>query len=166
MAMARESRLSRGRTRESLDGPGARGFALRLLSRRDYASGELRERLKRRGVSDDVAASVIAELMEERMLDDERFAHNFVSYRAARGEGPVRIKAELQALGLPGELIEGAVAGGADWRLLARDVRMRKFGPGTPESWPEKARQARFLQYRGFSIDHIRSALDADFDLD
>jgi regulatory protein len=35
-----------------------------------------------------------------------------------------------------------------------------------PESWPEKARQARFLQYRGFSSDHIRAALGADFDSD
>lgn len=165
--MARESRLSsRSRSRAPLDAAGARGFALKLLSRRDFASGELHERLKGRGVPEDVTAAVIAELIEDRMLDDTRFAHNFVSYRAARGEGPVRIKAELQSLGLPEELIEAAVAAGAEWRSLARDVRLRKFGPELPESWAEKARQARFLQYRGFSIDHIRSALDADFDLD
>jgi len=31
-----------------------------------------------------------------------------------------------------------------------------------PKRWPEKAREARFLQYRGFSTDHIRSALGAE----
>jgi regulatory protein len=46
------------------------------------------------------------------------------------------------------------------------EVRNRKFGPEPPADWPEKARQARFLQYRGFSSDHIRLALGADFDLD
>jgi SOS response regulatory protein OraA/RecX len=35
-----------------------------------------------------------------------------------------------------------------------------------PESWSDKARQARFLQYRGFSSDHIRFALGSDFDPD
>jgi regulatory protein len=165
--MARQTRsFPRERPRAALDAAGARGLAIRLLSRRDFASAELHERLKRRGVSEEVALALIAELIEERVLDDTRFVQNFVSYRVARGEGPVRIKAELQALGLPGELIDGAVTGGAEWRALARDVRVRKFGPEPPESWADKARQARFLQYRGFSIDHIRSALDADFDLD
>jgi SOS response regulatory protein OraA/RecX len=28
-----------------------------------------------------------------------------------------------------------------------------------PKDWPGKARQMRFLQYRGFSKDHIASAL-------
>jgi len=59
-----------------------------------------------------------------------------------------------------------ALATGPDWRILASEVRLRKFGTQEPPGWPEKARQARFLQYRGFSSDHIRSALGADLDLD
>jgi len=46
-------------------------------------------------------------------------------------------------------------------------VRARRFGAEVPADWREKARQARFLQYRGFSADHIRSALGAsDFETD
>jgi regulatory protein len=37
-----------------------------------------------------------------------------------------------------------------DWRQLARDVRLKKFGPEPPVDFSEKSRQLRFLQYRGF----------------
>jgi regulatory protein len=105
-------------------------------------------------------------LTEERVLNDGRYAENYVSYHADRGQGPLRIAADLKALGLPAGVIETALATGPDWRTLAREVRVRKFGTQEPLGWPEKARQARFLQYRGFSSDHIRLALGADFDLD
>ena len=42
----------------------------------------------------------------------------------------------------------------------------RRFGADLPDTWPEKAKQARFLQYRGFSGDQIRAALGPDFDPD
>jgi regulatory protein len=137
-----------------------------MLARRDYASGDLRARLQRKGFDAATVESTIAELVEERSLDDARYAGNFVSYSAARGQGPVRIAAELKAQNLASDLIDTALAAGPDWRTLAAEVRNRKFGPEPPADWPEKARQARFLQYRGFSSDHIRLALGADFDLD
>jgi len=144
----------------------AREAAIGLLARRDYASGELRAKLEQRGYDGPTAAAVIAELIEERALNDIRYAENYVRYHAGRGHGPLRITADLKPLGVPAEVIEAALATGPDWRALAREVRTRKFGAQEPPDWPEKARQARFLQYRGFSSDHIRSALDADFDLD
>ncbi len=153
-------------TPDTADPAAARGVAIGLLARRDYASGELRERLQRKGFNAEVIESTLAELIGERALDDARYAGNYVSYSAARGQGPLRIAAELRTLDLPSDLIEVALAAGPDWRALAADVRNRKFGPEAPADWPEKARQARFLQYRGFSSDHIRLALGADFDLD
>jgi SOS response regulatory protein OraA/RecX len=66
--------------------------------------------------------------------------------------------------GVAAALVEEALASVADWAALAREVRRRRFGPEPPADWKEKGRQARFLQYRGFSNDHIRSALGAEFD--
>ena len=151
---------------DAADPAAARGAAIALLARRDYASGELRERLQRKGFNAGVVEATIGELTEERALDDARYAGNYVSYSAARGQGPLRIAAELKALEVPSDLIDAALAGGPDWKALALEVRNRKFGPEPPADWPEKARQARFLQYRGFSSDHIRLALGADLDLD
>ena len=137
-----------------------------LLARRDYSRLELERRLDSRGYAPDEVATLIAELVESRALDDVRFAHNYVSYHAARGQGPVRIRLELEALGLGADLIDTALAGEQDWQALAREQRTRRFGPGAPAGRAEQLRQARFLQSRGFSSDHIRAALGADFEAD
>jgi regulatory protein len=49
-----------------------------------------------------------------------------------------------------------------DWGALARNVRLRKFGANVPDDFREKARQMRFLQYRGFEQDQIRAAISRD----
>ena len=137
-----------------------------LLARRDFACGELGAKLRERGFEPALIEALIEQLRARRMLNDERYAGHFVEYHSARGQGPVRIRRDLGAAGVAAELIEGALAAGPDWAALAREVRRRRFGPKVPEVWREKGRQARFLQYRGFSNDHIRTALGKDFELD
>jgi regulatory protein len=153
-------------TAKAKDPEAARMAAVSLLARRDFASGELRQKLGSQGYEASVAAAVVSALIAERALDDARYAENYVAYHAGRGQGPIRIASDLRALGIPTELIEAAVASGPDWRALAREVRTRKFGGESPAEWKERTRQARFLQYRGFSSDHIRAATGADFDPD
>ncbi len=148
------------------DSEAIRAAALSLLARRDWLTGELSARLLSMGCEPQATAAVLADLAGERLLDDARYAERYVASRADRGQGPVRIAAELASLGAPRELIEAALASGPDWREVARAVRRRKFGSSPPGSWAEKARQARFLQYRGFSADHIRSATGADLEPD
>ncbi len=148
------------------DPEAARLSAIALLARRDYASGELRQKLAFQGYKSDVIATVVAALADDRALDDARYAENYVMYHSGRGHGPLRMAADLRSLGVSDSLIEAALANGPDWRALAREVRARKFGDQVPEEWAERTRQARFLQYRGFSSDHIRAATGADFDPD
>ena len=148
------------------DPEAARTAAVALLARRDFASGELRQKLGLQGYDAAVAVAVVAELIEERAIDDSRYAENYVAYHSGRGHGPVRIGADLRSLGMPGDLVEAALKTGPDWRELARAIRIRKFGAEPPEEWTEKTRQARFLQYRGFSSDHIRAATGAELDAD
>jgi regulatory protein len=69
------------------------------------------------------------------------------------------VRHALNEAGLPPETVAAALDTAPDWMLLAADVRRRKFGAHVPEDWPGRARQMRFLQYRGFSKDHIASAL-------
>jgi regulatory protein len=149
----------------SADAGELRAAAVALLARRDFASGSLRERLTAQGFAVTAAAELVAELQREGIVNDARYAQNYVTYHAGRGQGPVRIAAELRRKGLGEALIEEALAEGPDWIALARKVRSGRFGEPA-SSWTEKARQARFLQYRGFSSDHIRAATGADPDLD
>jgi len=148
------------------DGAAARAAAVALLARRDLPTGELQERLRIRGFDADTAVAVSTALASEGILNDERFAQNYVTYRAGRGRGPLRIIVELRRHGLADELIEAALAAGPDWMALACQVRRAKFGAQPPASWPQRARQSRFLQYRGFSADHIRAATGAEPDQD
>jgi regulatory protein len=148
------------------DPDAARASAIAQLARRDFASGELRLKLESQGYDKALIATLIAELTEERVLNDARYAEHYVAYHAERGHGPLRIAADLRSFGVADTLVDAALATGPDWRALAREVRTRKFGAEPPEDWTEKTRQARFLQYRGFSSDHIRAATGADFDAD
>ena len=135
-----------------------------LLAARDFACGELRAKLTARGFEDSAAQAAIEELQARGALNEARYAENYVTWHAGRGQGPLRIGAELRKHGVPEALIEAALAQGPDWPVLARKLCRAKFGPGTPANWREKARQMRFLQYRGFSSDHIRAATGADPD--
>jgi len=168
MTLRREIRRGRdgGRAERAADPAAARAAAVTLLARRDMSSGEVRERLAERGFEPGAAAEALAALREEGALDDARYSQNYVVYHAGRGQGPVRIGADLRARGLPPELIEAALTAGPDWHALAAAARVRRFGAPKPSSWRERARQGRFLQYRGFSADHIRAATGADPDTD
>jgi regulatory protein len=135
-----------------------------LLARRDHACGELAAKLRERGFDAGVIEPLVAGLRDRRLLDDERFAGHFVAYHRARGQGPVRIRRELEQVEVDSALIEAVLDAAGDWGDSARSARIRRFGAKLPASWPEKARQARFLQYRGFSSDHIRLALGSDLD--
>ena len=152
------------------DAQAARAAAVALLARRDFAGTELHDRLIRQGFEKATVVDVVAGLVREAVVDDARYAQNYVAHHAGRGQGPLRIAAELRRSGLAPDLIDAALATGPDWSALARKVCGAKFGPQVAESWTVRARQARFLQYRGFSSDHIRAATgiepDADFEQD
>ena len=104
-------------------------------------------------------AATVLELCEERLFDDVRYAEALVRMLTNRGQGPQRVRHALQEAGIPPESVAAALDTAPDWMLLAADVRRRKFGARIPKDWPGRARQMRFLQYRGFSKDHIASAL-------
>lgn len=154
-------RRARVDTHRAADPVAVRAGALAMLGRREYASAELIQALARKGYDQQVTQQVVAELAADRLLDDERYAGSMVRMLSGRGQGPARIRQALAEAGLATDLIEAALDAGPDWCALAGSVRVRKFGAATPGDWPERARQMRALQYRGFSRAQIDAALDA-----
>lgn len=134
-----------------------------LLARREHSRRELGEKLAAKSFDPDTIREVLDELEREGLLSSGRFAESFVASRAARGQGPVRIARELAERGVesPGDWLDDPRH---DWNRLAREARRKKFGAALPTVYKEKARQARFLEYRGFSHDQIRQALGVDDD--
>ena len=151
---------------DALDSRAARAAALDALARRDYASEDLRRKLLDKGYDPTVVADVIERLCREKFVDDHRYVESFISYRAARGQGPHRVRADLQKIGLQGEIVEQGLAAYGDWIADLRRARQKKFGAQLPTHYADKQRQARFLGYRGFTGDQIRLALGFDTDID
>lgn len=144
-------------------GASPRRLAMNWLARREHTLAELRAKLEAREVPDDQIERTLAELTGEGLASDARFAEAFTASRVRRGQGPVRIRAELARRGVDPVLIASQLDDAAvDWMASARRVREKKFGLGRPQDFNERARQARFLQYRGFSSDQIRCALDTE----
>jgi regulatory protein len=174
--------VATSKRRDALAGPGvdpldaraARVAALDALARRDHASEDLRRKLLDKGYDPAVADAVIARLLAEKLVDDRRYVENFIGFHAARGQGPLRVRADLRKIGLPDELVEEGVEAYADWAVRLREVRQKKFGAAPPTHYADRQRQARFLGYRGFTGAQIRMALgfdselgfDSDVDLD
>lgn len=98
-------------------------------------------------------------LAEQHLQDDDRFVEVFVRSRVARGQGPLRIAQELRNRGIPEPVAREALGGDdPDWVSLAREVLRRQFRT-PPTDLKTRARQIRFLEYRGFTAGHIRAAM-------
>ena len=137
----------------------ARKKAMDFLARREYGQKELIKKLSDKGYVRNVVEKAVFQLTEDGLQSDERFAESFVQSRINQGKGPVRIRLDLGQRGVSDSEIEYAIeAAAADWHELAREVRQRKFGFGQPSDFQGKAKQMRFLQYRGFEQDHIQAA--------
>ncbi len=130
-----------------------------FLARREYGQAELIRKLADKGYVRRIVEDAVQKLTDEGLQDDDRFAESFVQSRINQGKGPVRIRTDLSQRGVSDAVIEMAIeSSAADWHGLASEVRVRKFGRDLPADFKAKAKQMRFLQYRGFEQDHIQSA--------
>jgi regulatory protein len=142
-----------------------RAKALGFLARREHSAGELRVKLLERGYESTAVEAVLSSLEGQKLLSDARFVQEFVAARVRRGSGPMKIREELRGRGVTGELVEQALAGlKAGSAEGAATARRKRFGEDLPRDMQERARQARFLQQRGFSMDDIRKALKGDLE--
>jgi regulatory protein len=141
--------------------------ALDLLARREHSRLELERKLLARQFEAAIVGPVLDVLEGSGVLAEQRFAESFVRQRAARGQGPVRIRIELAEKGIAAEdSAELLRAEEFDWSAIARATRAKRFGTEAPKDFKERARQARFLQYRGFDATQINNALEVGDDSD
>jgi regulatory protein len=130
-----------------------------MLTRREHGREELTRKLIAQGCRGSLAAEVAAALEAERLLSDDRFVEALVRARRSRGYGPLRILKELEEKGIAPEAGGQAVAAVGDWVEEARRAHRKRFGGKRAGSFAERAKQARFLQYRGFTFEQIQKIL-------
>lgn len=134
---------------------------MQWLARREHSRSELHDKLLKKGCAEEIAAETVKRLETERLVSDDRFMESLIQARRNRGYGPVRIQKELQDKGVTPEAIKRWLdPAGREWIDDLRRVQRKKFGGRLPKSYTERTRQARFLQYRGFTYDQIQKVLN------
>lgn len=142
--------------------------AIALLARRDHSRAELARKLARYLTEGDDSAELIRvldELDRNQLLSDERLAAAVARNRRQRF-GDARIRHDLRRFGVADEVSAIALATLAGSEVArAHEVWSKRFN-ALPTSAAERAKQARFLQSRGFSLDSIFRVLRAKADDD
>ncbi len=134
-----------------------------FLARREYGQKELIKKLADKGYDRAIAEQAVVNLTAEGLQSDQRFTDSFIQSRIQQGKGPVRVRVDLGQRGIGDAAIDCALEKvSTDWYELARNTRIRKFGNVQPADFKAKAKQMRFLQYRGFETDHIQASFSTD----
>lgn len=128
---------------------------------REHSRLELQRKLSAGGTDAALVDATVAECAAQGLQSDTRYAETYARQRADRGYGPSRIFQELKQRGIDDASARLALAPMVtEWNELIQCVRRKRFGAALPADATERARQARFLQYRGFTAEQIRSLLN------
>lgn len=146
------------RIREANAKASAKARAVRIVSASGVSKRELRQRLVRKGESEDDAAGAVVWLEDLNLLDDRKTAQQLVASAVRKGYGRNRIKQILYQKGIPRELWEEALEElpepeGAIEQFLSGKLRGR-----TPDQ-KEWKKLVDALMRRGYRWSEIQPVL-------
>ncbi|MDO5324553.1 MAG: regulatory protein RecX [Clostridia bacterium] len=138
--------------------------ALTMLDQAAQTSGDLYRKLIRKGYVAPAAEATVARLIENRLIDDRRYAERIAQTQMGRSVGVYAVRRKLRAKLLSEEDVEAAMEGfdGEQQAAACREAAAklwRKYESLPPKEGRAKLSQA--LARRGFGWDAIRSAVDS-----
>jgi regulatory protein len=89
----------------------ARKFCFRLLKARQRTKFEITKRLEEKQYTASIITTVLQDLVNAKLIDDQKFARDWADQRLHNGYGTSRIKLELKEKGVDEALIEQALKG-------------------------------------------------------
>lgn len=139
-------------------------YALWLLGRQAYTTGQLRDKLTRKGATDKTVTRVLGKLTDLKLVDDALYAEAFVRTRS-RTKGAVRLRQELFHKGVAEGLVDRAVGGLDEATQLESAVVLAQKNLWRWKGEPREryAKAYAFLARRGFPVDVVRGALERTF---
>lgn len=147
-------------------------LALNYLSYQQRTEKELSDYLVKKELPETTIAPVMARLIDEKLLDDDHYAHSYVrTMKHTSDKGPSVIRRQLKQRGVKDDLIDNALA--EDYQpdeQLARlnelvDKLKRQYQRLTPKIQRQKVQQR--LVEKGFSFDLVGQALaEVSFEMD
>lgn len=155
-----------------------RWLAFYYLGRREHSQKELRDKLLAKDCDPVAVDELLVEFAEKGYQSDERMTSALIKDGLGKNHGAMRILQTLKKHGLStvssvkgvqmwidehdeffGELESNNEDETVNWLAQAVSARCKKYGNAIPTDPKEKARQLRFLQYRGFDVDICFKAL-------
>lgn len=135
-----------------------------LCSRQEKCLSDVRIKLKQWGATPDMSNQILALLLADKFIDEERYARMYANEKARINKwGKIRIENSLRAKGVSGENIEAAIESVEELAssenlmgLLKRKIETTKAK--SPQDL--KVKLIRFASYRGFSYCEIQKALE------
>lgn len=142
----------------------ARARLMDLCSCGEYSSGEAMERLRKWGITGRDATAIVQRLINERFIDDERFARAFVRSKVSySGWGRLKIRAAMIQKGIERELIDLAMDEEIDKQAYYANLAdaLRSKARTMPEHLDSdcRARLLRFAAGRGYEPGLIMEML-------
>jgi len=144
--------------------PMALNDAVALLAQRARASGEIRQKLRRKLYMEDTIEMVLYKLEKERLMDDEAFAREWAASRARSQIGRSRIMRELRMKGITQEMAERALDEldedeGDEAAVMLAQKLLRRYSSEADE---RKAMQKMLaaMARRGYGYEDSRQAIE------
>ncbi len=141
-----------------LTGSRLRSYAFAVLTRKEYAKTELIEKLCLYAEDREEVLELVDELSRENYQSDQRVAETMLSSQKRKGKGPNQIKMKLKNKKIDTALIAEELKE-TDWVQQAYALKVKKYGTEVTKDPKIKAKQIRFLMYRGFEMDTIMKAI-------
>jgi regulatory protein len=142
----------------------AKSYALKLLSYRSRSEKEMRERLKKKGFSNEQIRDTIKFLSHTGLINDRLLATDLMTYSVRRKSlGRMGIRMFLTKRGIDSELIESALADHTEEKEMASALELMDRKLRVLEKYPQKTVKRRLLgmlRRRGFSGSVIHRALN------
>ncbi len=140
--------------------------ALKMLGRRELSEQQVRERLARKGFTEDVIDAAVDRLKAERAIDDARVAAAIArTETGVKRRGRLRVRRQIESAGIaPGvarEATDAVFQEVDDDALLEAALARRLRGGRAIGDDREFQRLYRYLTSQGFDADRIRAALAA-----
>lgn len=134
----------------------------KLCSKAEYCTSDVyRKAMKDLDGDAEAAARVVASLVEEKYVDDVRYAEAFAREKAGlQGWGPVKIRFQLRAKGISEEIVATALEEVEPEKAADKLERLLAAKARTLEGDPQfRLKMLKFGLSRGYEYDAVEEAL-------
>ena len=139
-----------------------------LCARSEHCQHELTEKMRRWGMSNEAQARVMARLVGERYVDDERYARAFVRDKIRYNKwGRRKVEQGLWAKRIDDDIRErvlGEVGDDEYLSVLRPLLQQKRRSVKADSDYELNQKLVKFALSRGFTYDIIRQCISGDID--